>query len=60
VTECLGGPQEISEHDLANRYDTHCDPRLNASQALDLAFLVAENLREERQAQIKPVRSALG
>jgi 3-deoxy-7-phosphoheptulonate synthase len=60
VTECLGGPQEISEQDLSNRYDTHCDPRLNASQALDLAFLIAENLREERKAGGKPARSALG
>jgi 3-deoxy-7-phosphoheptulonate synthase len=60
VTECLGGPQDISEHDLADRYDTHCDPRLNASQALDLAFLVAENLREERAAHFKPPQSALG
>ena len=59
VTECLGGPQEISEADLARQYDTHCDPRLNASQALDLAFLVAENLREERKGQFTPSRSAL-
>jgi 3-deoxy-7-phosphoheptulonate synthase len=58
VTECLGGPQEISEADLARQYDTHCDPRLNASQALDLAFLVAENLREERQSQFSPVKTA--
>ncbi len=61
VTECLGGPQDISEKDLSSRYDTHCDPRLNASQALELAFLVAENLREERKAlQFKPTRSAAG
>ncbi len=59
VTECLGGPQKISEADLSNRYDTHCDPRLNASQALDLAFLVAEALREERNASRKPAKSAL-
>jgi 3-deoxy-7-phosphoheptulonate synthase len=61
VTECLGGPQDISEKDLSSRYDTHCDPRLNASQALELAFLIAENLREERKAlQFKPPRSAVG
>jgi 3-deoxy-7-phosphoheptulonate synthase len=60
VTECLGGPQEISETDLARQYDTHCDPRLNASQALDLAFLVAENLRAERQNQFNPAKSSLG
>ena len=60
VTECLGGPQEISESDLARQYDTHCDPRLNASQALDLAFLVAENLRAERQNLFNPAKSSLG
>ena len=59
VTECLGGPQDISERDLASRYDTHCDPRLNASQAIDLAFLVAEALREERPLQFRPPRSGL-
>jgi 3-deoxy-7-phosphoheptulonate synthase len=59
VTECLGGPQDISELDLARQYDTHCDPRLNASQALDLAFLVAENLREERQNLFRPMQSRL-
>ena len=48
VTECLGGAQAITEEDLSNRYHTHCDPRLNASQALELAFLIAEHLREER------------
>ena len=48
VTECLGGAQAITEEDLFNRYHTHCDPRLNASQALELAFLIAEGLRAER------------
>jgi 3-deoxy-7-phosphoheptulonate synthase len=48
VTECLGGAQAISEEDLSSRYHTHCDPRLNASQALELAFLMAESLRAER------------
>ncbi len=48
VTECLGGAQAISEEDLSSRYHTHCDPRLNASQALELAFLMAEGLRAER------------
>jgi 3-deoxy-7-phosphoheptulonate synthase len=50
VTECLGGPQEISEKDLSSRYDTHCDPRLNASQSLDIAFLIAEGMRQERES----------
>ena len=44
VTECLGGAQEISEQDLSDRYHTHCDPRLNGQQALELAFLIAEKL----------------
>ena len=42
VTECLGGAQIVTEGDLHNRYHTHCDPRLNAAQALELAFLTAE------------------
>jgi 3-deoxy-7-phosphoheptulonate synthase len=42
VTECLGGAQAISEEDLSSRYHTHCDPRLNASQALELAVLISE------------------
>lgn len=46
VTECLGGAQAISELDLSNRYHTHCDPRLNASQSLELAFLIAEELKK--------------
>jgi 3-deoxy-7-phosphoheptulonate synthase len=45
VTECIGGSQAITEVDLKNRYHTHCDPRLNASQSLELAFLVAEELK---------------
>jgi 3-deoxy-7-phosphoheptulonate synthase len=51
VTECLGGAQEISEEVLSHRYLTHCDPRLNASQALELAFEIAEALKHERQGQ---------
>jgi 3-deoxy-7-phosphoheptulonate synthase len=50
VTECLGGARALSETDLADRYHTHCDPRLNADQALELAFLVAERLRLEGAA----------
>ncbi len=48
VTECTGGAQVISEQSLAARYHTHCDPRLNASQSLELAFLIAEELKKER------------
>lgn len=46
VTECLGGAQAISEIDLGSRYHTHCDPRLNASQSLELAFLIAEEIKK--------------
>jgi 3-deoxy-7-phosphoheptulonate synthase len=48
VTECTGGAQAITEHKLALRYHTACDPRLNASQALELAFLIAEGLKRNR------------
>ena len=48
VTECLGGSQEISEADLHSRYHIHCDPRLNASQALDLAFILADRFKAMR------------
>lgn len=46
VTECLGGSFEITEDSLQSRYHTHCDPRLNADQSLELAFLIADTLRE--------------
>lgn len=45
VTECVGGAENLSDDDLALRYETMCDPRLNASQSLELAFHVAEELR---------------
>lgn len=45
VTECLGGAHALSEDELSHRYHTHCDPRLNADQALELSFLVAERLQ---------------
>jgi 3-deoxy-7-phosphoheptulonate synthase len=48
VTECIGGAQAISEARLGDRYHTHCDPRLNATQALELAFQISEALKEER------------
>ena len=48
VTECIGGAQAITESDLSSRYHTHCDPRLNATQALELAFTLAESLRADR------------
>ncbi len=51
VTECVGGAQAITEAGLADRYHTHCDPRLNAKQALELAFLISEALKEERVSE---------
>jgi len=48
VTECIGGAAALKEEDLSSRYHTHCDPRLNGQQALDLAFLIAEQLRGAR------------
>ena len=50
VTECTGGARAITEADLNDRYHTACDPRLNAEQAIDLAFLLAELLKKERSA----------
>ena len=47
VTECTGGAIAITDEGLADRYHTHCDPRLNAAQSLELAFLVAEMLNDE-------------
>ncbi|MGH6966935.1 MAG: class II 3-deoxy-7-phosphoheptulonate synthase [Phenylobacterium sp.] len=57
VTECTGGARQVTEGDLADRYHTHCDPRLNGEQALELAFLVAEKLKEER---VDAARAAAG
>jgi 3-deoxy-7-phosphoheptulonate synthase len=52
VTECTGGATAISETELSDRYHTHCDPRLNGDQSLELAFLMAERLKEERALHI--------
>jgi 3-deoxy-7-phosphoheptulonate synthase len=57
VTECVGGAQAISEAGLADRYHTHCDPRLNASQALELAFLLADALKKKRNALLLAERA---
>ena len=53
VTECVGGAQDITEKDLESRYHTHCDPRLNADQALELAFLIADSLKAARERMKK-------
>ena len=54
VTECTGGARAITDADLHDRYHTYCDPRLNAEQALELAFLVAELMKRERQGRERP------
>lgn len=48
VTECLGGNQQIDDEDLGARYHTHCDPRLNSSQSIELAFLIAEEMASKK------------
>ncbi|WP_033069191.1 class II 3-deoxy-7-phosphoheptulonate synthase [Thalassospira australica] len=50
VTECIGGAREVTEDALSDRYHTHCDPRLNGGQALELAFLMAEMIKKERDS----------
>src|SRR5487761_834136 len=60
VTECIGGAQAISENALADRYHTHCDPRLNASQALELAFLISAELKKKRHASTVKRRARAG
>ncbi|MND40959.1 Phospho-2-dehydro-3-deoxyheptonate aldolase AroG [compost metagenome] len=49
VTECIGGARPITEDALSDRYHTHCDPRMNADQSLELAFLIAETLKQVRR-----------
>lgn len=58
VTECTGGVRAVSDEDLSSRYHTACDPRLNASQALELAFLVAEEIESHRSATEGAKRTA--
>ncbi|MCC0057489.1 MAG: 3-deoxy-7-phosphoheptulonate synthase class II [Rhodobiaceae bacterium] len=57
VTECTGGARAISDEQLSDRYHTHCDPRLNADQSIELAFIVADALKQERQDR-EPVKVA--
>ena len=49
VTECTGGVSDVTESNLGERYETHCDPRLNATQSLELAFLMADKLKKDRR-----------
>src|SRR6056300_834912 len=58
VTECTGGAQKISDNDLSNRYHTHCDPRLNASQALELAFLISDEIKKNSQYSKNIIKAA--
>jgi len=58
VTECTGGAKAVTDQTLADRYHTHCDPRLNASQALELAFLIAGALKQERLAHGRKIAAA--
>ncbi|MEA2934599.1 MAG: 3-deoxy-7-phosphoheptulonate synthase [Variibacter sp.] len=60
VTECTGGARAISDEDLNDRYHTFCDPRLNAEQSIELAFLLAELLKAERAGKAKPLPAAAG
>lgn len=48
VTECIGGSRPVTEDTLSDRYHTHCDPRMNADQSLELAFMIAETLKQAR------------
>ena len=46
MTECTGGARKISDADLSSRYHTHCDPRLNSDQALEMAFLISDEIKK--------------
>ncbi|WP_298355164.1 3-deoxy-7-phosphoheptulonate synthase class II [Rhodoblastus sp.] len=58
VTECTGGARALSEADLRSRYMTYCDPRLNAEQAIEVAFLIAEKLKKDRAAALAEANAA--
>ena len=60
VTECTGGARAITDQDLNDRYHTVCDPRLNAEQSIDLAFLIAELLKQGRATRAKPLPAVSG
>ncbi|RED27275.1 3-deoxy-D-arabinoheptulosonate-7-phosphate synthase [Rhodopseudomonas thermotolerans] len=60
VTECLGGARAITDEDLNNRYHTACDPRLNAEQSIDMAFLIADLLKQGRAGKASPLQAAAG
>ena len=58
VTECTGGARAVTDDDLGSRYHTHCDPRLNADQSLELAFLLADRLKKAKQGTSKQSEAA--
>ena len=58
VTECTGGAQKISDKDLSSRYHTHCDPRLNANQALELAFLISDEIKKNSSYSKNAIQAA--
>jgi 3-deoxy-7-phosphoheptulonate synthase len=60
VAECTGGARMITDADFKDRYHTVCDPRLNAEQSIDLAFLLADLLKAERIAKVRPLPAAAG
>jgi 3-deoxy-7-phosphoheptulonate synthase len=60
VTECIGGATKLTEADLARQYDTGCDPRLNATQSLELAFRIGERLKQGRGAKPAPLAAVAG
>ena len=60
VTECTGGVRQITDQDLNDRYHTVCDPRLNAEQAIDLAFLLADLLKQNRASKPVPLQAVAG
>ena len=58
VTECTGGTQKISDKDLSSRYRTHCDPRLNSDQALELAFLISDEIKKNSSYSKNSIQAA--
>jgi 3-deoxy-7-phosphoheptulonate synthase len=60
VTECTGGARAITDADLTARYHTVCDPRLNAEQAIEMAFLLADLIKRERGGKAKPLPAVAG
>ena len=58
VTECTGGAKKISDADLSSRYHTHCDPRLNSDQAIELAFLISDEIKKNSSYSKNAIQAA--